>query len=179
MPSAGELWKPSEAFGELVETRPDYRVITSFPGLADSADALLQANWFPIAGESPLPERPPITRASGKSISIARRQIKTPDSPSPSRSAASPLRASTLHSSCSICSFQAMVSTHVAVRVTEQTDGQRRTLHRDPAQLEDLGDVGLPMRLAAGYQDPSGVQTLRGTHSRKQCVLGDGLRTPA
>jgi hypothetical protein len=47
----------------------------------------------------------------------------------------------------------------------------------NPAQLENLSDVRLPVRTAAGDKYSGGVQTLRGAHRGEQCVLSDGLRS--
>ena len=72
-----------QAAAELFQTHPDHAIITSFPGLADSTGARVLAeigddrNRFvdaralkAYAGSAP------VTRASGRSISITHRRIK-------------------------------------------------------------------------------------------------------
>jgi transposase len=72
-----------QASAELFQLHPDYAVITSFPGLADSTGARLLAeigdDRSPFADARALKAYAgcaPITRASGRSISITHRHIK-------------------------------------------------------------------------------------------------------
>lgn len=72
-----------QAAGELFQTHPDYQIITSFPGLADSAGARVLAEigddrtrFADARALKAYAGTAPITRASGRSISITRRRIK-------------------------------------------------------------------------------------------------------
>lgn len=72
-----------QASAELFQTHPDYAIITSFPGLGDSTGARVLAeigddrNRFSDARAlKAYAGSAPITRASGKSVSITRRRIK-------------------------------------------------------------------------------------------------------
>ncbi|MGJ6127251.1 transposase [Mycolicibacterium sp. Y3] len=71
-----------QAAGELFQTHPDYQIITSFPGLADSAGARVLAEigdkmrFADARALKAYAGNTPITRASGRSISITRRRIK-------------------------------------------------------------------------------------------------------
>ncbi|MEC9323018.1 MAG: transposase [Actinomycetota bacterium] len=68
---------------ELFERHPDYAIITSFPGLGDSTGARVLAEIGDDRGRftdaralKAYAGSAPITRASGKSVSITRRHIK-------------------------------------------------------------------------------------------------------
>ncbi|MFS0900877.1 IS110 family transposase [Mycolicibacterium litorale] len=72
-----------QAVGELFQTHPDYQIITSFPGLAESAGARVlaeigddRARFTDARALKAYAGSAPITRASGRSISITRRRIK-------------------------------------------------------------------------------------------------------
>ncbi|CAN7699138.1 IS110 family transposase [Mycolicibacterium frederiksbergense] len=72
-----------QASGELFQIHPDYQIITSFPGLADSAGARVLAEigddrtrFTDARALKAYAGTAPITRASGRSISITRRRIK-------------------------------------------------------------------------------------------------------
>ena len=72
-----------QAAAELFHTHPDYAVITSFPGLADSTGARVLAEigddrtrFADAKALKAYTGTAPITRASGRSISITRRRIK-------------------------------------------------------------------------------------------------------
>lgn len=72
-----------QAAGELFQTHPDYQIITSFPGLADSTGARLlgeigddRTRFADARALKAYAGSAPITRASGRSISITRRRIK-------------------------------------------------------------------------------------------------------
>jgi transposase len=72
-----------QAAGELFQTHPDYAIITSFPGLADSTGARVlaeigddRARFADARALKAYAGSAPITRASGRSISITRRRIK-------------------------------------------------------------------------------------------------------
>jgi transposase len=71
------------ACGELFATHPDYEIITSFPGLADSTGARLLAEigddrtrFADARALKAYAGSAPITRASGRSLVVTRRQIK-------------------------------------------------------------------------------------------------------
>ncbi len=71
------------AAAELFERHPDYAIITSFPGLGDSTGARVLAEIGDDRGRfvdaralKAYAGSAPITRASGKSVSITRRRIK-------------------------------------------------------------------------------------------------------
>lgn len=71
------------ASAELFERHPDYAIITSFPGLGDSTGARVLAEIGDDRGRfadaralKAYAGSAPITRASGKSVSITRRHIK-------------------------------------------------------------------------------------------------------
>ena len=68
---------------EAFQQHPDYRIITSFPGLGDTTGARLLAEigddrsrFADPRGLKAFAGAAPITRASGRSISIRRRQVK-------------------------------------------------------------------------------------------------------
>lgn len=72
-----------QAASELFQTHPDYQIITSFPGLADSTGARVlaeigddRARFADARALKAYAGSAPITRASGRSISITRRRIK-------------------------------------------------------------------------------------------------------
>jgi transposase len=72
-----------QAAAELFQTHPDYAIITSFPGLADSTGARVlaeigddRARFADARGLKAYAGSAPITRASGRSISITHRHIK-------------------------------------------------------------------------------------------------------
>jgi transposase len=72
-----------QASAELFERHPDYAIITSFPGLGDSTGARVLAEigddrrrFVDARALKAYAGSAPITRASGKSISITRRRIK-------------------------------------------------------------------------------------------------------
>lgn len=72
-----------QAAGELFQTHPDYKIITSFPRLADSTGARLlgeigddRTRFADARALKAYAGSAPITRASGRSISITRRRIK-------------------------------------------------------------------------------------------------------
>jgi transposase len=71
------------ASAELFHTHPDHTIITSFPGLADSAGARVLAEigdgrtrFADARALKAYAGSAPVTRASGRSISITHRQIK-------------------------------------------------------------------------------------------------------
>ena len=71
------------ASAELFQTHPDYAVITSFPGLADSSGARVlgeigddRSRFADARGLKAYAGSAPVTRASGRSISITHRHIK-------------------------------------------------------------------------------------------------------
>lgn len=71
------------ASAELFHTHPDYAIITSFPGLADSTGARVLAEigddrtrFADARALKAYAGSAPVTRASGRSISITHRQIK-------------------------------------------------------------------------------------------------------
>jgi transposase len=73
----------SQAAAELFQTHPDYTIITSFPGLADSTGARVLAEigddrrrFADARGLKAYAGSAPITRASGRSISVTHRHIK-------------------------------------------------------------------------------------------------------
>jgi transposase len=72
-----------QASAELFQTHPDYAIITSFPGLADSTGARVlaeigddRARFADARGLKAYAGSAPITRASGRSMSITHRHIK-------------------------------------------------------------------------------------------------------
>lgn len=72
-----------EAAAELFRRHPDYTIITSFPGLADSTGARVLAEigddrtrFADARGLKAYAGSAPVTRASGRSISITHRHIK-------------------------------------------------------------------------------------------------------
>jgi transposase len=72
-----------QASAELFRTHPDYEVITSFPGLADSTGARVLAEigddrtrFADARALKAYAGSAPVTRASGRSISITHRHIK-------------------------------------------------------------------------------------------------------
>jgi transposase len=72
-----------QASAELFQTHPDYAVITSFPGLADSTGARVLAEigddrdrFTDARALKAYAGSAPITRASGRSISVTHRHIK-------------------------------------------------------------------------------------------------------
>lgn len=72
-----------QASAELFECHPDYAIITSFPGLGDSTGARVLAEigddrnrFIDARALKAYAGSAPITRASGKSLSITRRRIK-------------------------------------------------------------------------------------------------------
>jgi hypothetical protein len=72
-----------QASAELFQQHPDYEVITSFPGLADSTGARVlaeigddRARFTDARALKAYAGSAPITRASGRSISITHRHIK-------------------------------------------------------------------------------------------------------
>jgi len=72
-----------QASAELFQTHPDYAVITSFPGLADSTGARMlaeisadRARFADARALKAYAGSAPVTRASGRSISITHRHIK-------------------------------------------------------------------------------------------------------
>ena len=72
-----------QASAELFERHPDYAIITSFPGLGDSTGARVLAEigddrrrFIDARALKAYAGSAPITRASGKSVSITRRRIK-------------------------------------------------------------------------------------------------------
>jgi transposase len=72
-----------QASAELFQTHPDYEVITSFPGLADSTGARVLAEigddrtrFADARALKAYAGSAPVTRASGRSICITHRQIK-------------------------------------------------------------------------------------------------------
>ena len=72
-----------QASAELFERHPDYEIITSFPGLGDSTGARVlaeigddRARFVDARALKAYAGSAPITRASGKSVSITRRRIK-------------------------------------------------------------------------------------------------------
>ena len=72
-----------QASAELFQTHPDYAVITSFPGLADSTGARVLAEigddrtrFADARALKAYAGSAPVTRASGRSISITHRHIK-------------------------------------------------------------------------------------------------------
>jgi transposase len=72
-----------QACAELFHTHPDYAIITSFPGLGDSTGARVLAEigddrrrFVDARALKAYAGSAPITRASGKSVSITRRRIK-------------------------------------------------------------------------------------------------------
>lgn len=72
-----------QASAELFERHPDYAIITSFPGLGDSTGARVLAEigddrrrFVDARALKAYAGSAPITRASGKSVSITRRRIK-------------------------------------------------------------------------------------------------------
>ena len=71
------------ASAELFQTHPDYAIITSFPGLADSTGARVlaeigddRARFADARALKAYAGSAPITRASGRSISVTHRHIK-------------------------------------------------------------------------------------------------------
>ncbi len=75
--------KLGQASAELFQTHPDYPIITSFPGLADSTGARMLAEigddrsrFADARALKAYAGSAPVTRASGRSISITHRQIK-------------------------------------------------------------------------------------------------------
>jgi transposase len=72
-----------QASAELFQTHPDYAIITSFPGLADSTGARVlaeigddRARFSDARALKAYAGSAPITRASGRSISVTHRHIK-------------------------------------------------------------------------------------------------------
>lgn len=72
-----------QASAELFQTHPDYAIITSFPGLGDSTGARLLAEigddrrrFIDARALKAYAGSAPVTRASGRSISITHRRIK-------------------------------------------------------------------------------------------------------
>jgi transposase len=72
-----------QASAELFQTHPDYAIITSFPGLADSTGARMLAEigddrtrFADARALKAYAGSAPITRASGRSLSVTRRHIK-------------------------------------------------------------------------------------------------------
>jgi transposase len=72
-----------QASAEMFQTHPDYAIITSFPGLADSAGARVLAEigddrtrFADARALKAYAGSAPVTRASGRSICITHRQIK-------------------------------------------------------------------------------------------------------
>ena len=72
-----------EAAAELFRQHPDYKIITSFPGLADSTGSRVLAEigddrsrFVDARALKAYAGSAPITRASGRSISITHRHIK-------------------------------------------------------------------------------------------------------
>jgi len=73
----------SQASAELFQQHPDYATITSFPGLADSTGARVlaeigddRARFTDARGLKAYAGSAPVTRASGRSISVMHRHIK-------------------------------------------------------------------------------------------------------
>ena len=71
------------AAAELLQTHPDYAIITGFPGLGDSTGARVRAEigddrarFADARALKAYAGSAPITRASGRSISVTRRRIK-------------------------------------------------------------------------------------------------------
>ena len=72
-----------QASAALFETHPDYEIITSFPGLADSTGARVLAEigddrtrFADARALKAYAGSAPVTRASGRSLIVTRRQIK-------------------------------------------------------------------------------------------------------
>ena len=72
-----------QASAELFATHPDYQIITSFPGLADSTGARVLAEigddrtrFADARALKAYAGSAPVTRASGRSLVVTRRQIK-------------------------------------------------------------------------------------------------------
>ncbi|MBV8181900.1 MAG: IS110 family transposase [Mycobacterium sp.] len=72
-----------QAAAELFQTHPDYAIITSFPGLADSTGARVlaeigddRARFADARALKAYAGSAPVTRASGKSVCITHRRIK-------------------------------------------------------------------------------------------------------
>jgi transposase len=72
-----------QASAELFATHPDYEIITSFPGLADSTGARVLAEigddrtrFADARALKAYAGSAPVTRASGRSLIVTRRQIK-------------------------------------------------------------------------------------------------------
>ena len=72
-----------QASAELFQQHPDYAIITSFPGLADSTGARVlaeigddRARFTDARALKAYAGSAPITRASGRSLSVTRRHIK-------------------------------------------------------------------------------------------------------
>ena len=72
-----------QASAELFQTHPDYEIITSFPGLADSTGARVLAEigddrtrFADARALKAYAGSAPVTRASGRSICITHRHIK-------------------------------------------------------------------------------------------------------
>ena len=72
-----------QASAELFQTHPDYAVITSFPGLADSTGARVLAEigddrvrFADARALKAYAGSAPVTRASGRSLSVTHRHIK-------------------------------------------------------------------------------------------------------
>ena len=71
------------AAAELFQTHPDYAIITSFPGLADSTGARVfaeigddRARFADARALKAYTGSAPVTRASGRSLSVTHRHIK-------------------------------------------------------------------------------------------------------
>jgi transposase len=72
-----------QASAELFQQRPDYALITSFPGLADSTGARVlaeigddRARFTDARALKAYAGSAPVTRASGRSLSVTHRHIK-------------------------------------------------------------------------------------------------------
>jgi transposase len=73
----------SQAAAELFQQHPDYTIITSFPGLADSTGARVlgeigddRSRFTDARALKAYAGSAPITHASGRSLSVTHRQIK-------------------------------------------------------------------------------------------------------
>ena len=81
--AASSVDELGQASAELFQTHPDYAIITSFPGLADSTGARVLAEigddrtrFSDARALKAYAGSAPITRASGRSLSVTHRRIK-------------------------------------------------------------------------------------------------------